>query len=173
MMGRTIMVGLVIWGVALGARAQQETRYYAKCQEVINGHTLVVFHHNAFATIQLREAVCPEEPVAFWKEAKGCTQKLVEKRMCQVIVYEPADENEPAIGEIILPDGRYLSRVLIEMGWAWWNEPEGLLHLYAAKEKQAREKKLGMWGGRHGKPPWARKARLAPKKDADEHPQQP
>ncbi len=83
--------------------------------------------------------------------------------MCQVVVYEESETGE-FLGEVILPDGRYLSRVLIQAGWAWWNEPEGLMKVLAVKEKDARKRKLGMWVRPGAKPPWVENKKTEGKK---------
>jgi endonuclease YncB( thermonuclease family) len=59
-----------------------------------------------------------------------------------------------AVGEVFV-DGSSVSRELVRFGMAWWNRKHADWdHDLKRLEKQARQKKLGIWTARDPVPPW-------------------
>lgn len=58
--------------------------------------------------------------------------------------------------QVLLPDGRDVSAVMIRAGWAWWYRAYAKKELHLARlEHLAKSERLGIWAENSPVPPWA------------------
>jgi micrococcal nuclease len=109
------------------------TDFQAKVIHIAAGDTITVLNDtNEKIKIRLNGIDCPEKSQAYDQDKYGRT-----------------------IGDVILDDGRSLSRELVKAGYAWWYRKYAPNDTVLEKfEAVAREAKEGLWNNPHPIPPW-------------------
>ena len=121
--------------------------------EVLNGH------HTE--RIRLSGIDCPEKGQAYGQKAKHAASELVYGKEVTVQT-RGHDKYTSTLGNVLLPDGMSLNQELVKQGSCWWYRKyapgdtvlEGL-------EKEAREKRKGLWADPQPVPPreWRKRSR--------------
>ncbi len=130
---------------------------------VADGDTITVLVEQRGTKVRLYGVDSPEKKQAFGSRAKQFTSGLVFDRTVRVEVVS-IDRYQRRVGVVIRNDGVNLNEALLENGWAWWYEQYAKKETrYAALEKKAREKRIGLWSDKAPQAPWEfrRHARLA------------
>ncbi len=121
---------------------------------VIDGDTLEVLHNQRPECIRLSGIDCPEKGHAFGKQAKQAASELVFGKEVTLQTHG-RDKYKRNIGELILLDGMNLNQELVKQGWCWWYR-QLCAGRYGARslEKDARERRKGLWADPQPVPPW-------------------
>lgn len=127
--------------------------FEARVVGVADGDTISVLHRGSQIRIRLTGIDCPERGQPFSTRAKQFTSKLVFGRTVTVRPFG-TDRYRRVVADVVLPDGRVLSRELVAAGLAWhytrYSKDEGLARL----EKQARAARVGLWSEERPVAPW-------------------
>ena len=125
-----------------------------KIIKIKDGDTVVVLlDDNTQKTLRLAEVDCPENGQPFGKNAKQFTANQVFRKN---VVYNPVntDRYGRTIAKIYYDNGKYLSAEIIKAGLGWWyfrySDNKDLEYF----EKQARDKKIGLWQDKNAISPW-------------------
>ena len=130
----------------------QAYEFYAKVISVRDGDTIEVSHRRRIKRIRLHGIDCPEINQHSGRHAKRFTSKLALGKKAKIIKKD-IDKYGRIVAEVFL-DNTSLNRELVKNGWAWhyvrYSSDEKLDEL----EKNARQKKLGLWQKENPLPPW-------------------
>lgn len=120
---------------------------------ILDGDTIEVLHNGKAERIRLAGIDCPEKRQPFGQKAKQFTSTLV---FGKHVTVQPVakDRHKRTVGEVILPDGRNLSRELLRAGLAWWYRAYSTNLLLAMLELEAQEAQRGLWSDPNPTPPW-------------------
>lgn len=103
--------------------------------------------------IRLAEIDAPEKKQAFGQRAKDFTSSLVAGRVVSVQVRD-LDRYGRVVGEVFLPDGRSVNRLLVENGFAWWYRQYSRDMSLGELEAKAKAERRGLWRDPNPMPPW-------------------
>lgn len=125
----------------------------ALVERVVDGDTIVIEQGEKVRMIGINtpESVDPRRPVEFYgKEASRYTKELLEgKKVFLQWGTTPKDRYGRWLAWVWLPDGTFVNGKLVAQGYAqvytFKDNPEHAEYLLEL-QKQAREKKLGLWG---------------------------
>lgn len=102
----------------------------------------------------------PETKMAYGKQSQQALKKILDAAGKKVqVVYTERDVHNRIIGKVIA-DGKDVNLEMIKTGNAWYfkryakDVDPNDRKLYAAAEKEARAKKLGLWADPDPVPPW-------------------
>ena len=124
-----------------------------KVIRVLDGDTMEVLVNKEPIRVRLAEIDCPEKKQPFGNAAK----KYVLQNSAHKIVTVKAktkDRYGRTIGEVILPNGDSLNRLLIRDGYAWHYKKYSKDKTLADLENQARNNKVGLWQDKNPTAPW-------------------
>ena len=124
-----------------------------KVVRVTDGDTITVLCDQKMVKIRLNEIDSPERGQPFGKAAKKFTSDLAFGKEVTVQTHGQ-DKYGRTIGNVILPNGNNLNRELVKAGLAWWYRKYSKDESIGELEKEAREKKLGLWADKNPIPPW-------------------
>lgn len=121
---------------------------------VIDGDTIDVLHDERAERIRLKGIDCPEKGQPYGTRAKQATSELVFGKDVTLEALAK-DKYGRTIATVLLPNGTNVNHTLVKDGWCWWYRKyapgdtvlEGL-------EREAREKKIGLWADPQPMPPW-------------------
>lgn len=121
---------------------------------VLDGDTLEVLTGHHTERIRLSGIDCPEKGQAFGQKAKQAASAWVFSKEVTLQTHGK-DKYQRTLADVILPDGTNVNQALVNDGWCWWYRKyapgntvlEGL-------EREARERKRGLWADPHPVPPW-------------------
>jgi micrococcal nuclease len=137
--------------------------YLGHVTRVVDGDTLVVASPSGERTkVRLLGVDSPEKDQDGGTAATQFTRGAAAGQTVQV-EEQYLDRDGRMVAEIVLPDGRLLTRALVAAGHAWW-WPKYAPHDAALEqlEAAARERRLGLWAGNNPVAPWVwRKAQAA------------
>lgn len=123
--------------------------------DIKDGDTLTVLAPDGLeATVRLYGVDAPEMKQAFGPWAKEYVTELAIDRQVQVVP-QTTDRYGRLVAEVILPDGRVLSREMVIAGLAWWYQiyaPDAAI--LGELERTAREGKAGLWCDPNPVAPW-------------------
>lgn len=128
-----------------------------KVVSVPDGDSLVVLGPDfSQERIRLYGVDCPEGRQTGGEEAAGFSRSLALFEEVKVTVIA-RDRYKRSVALVTLPDGRSLNEELIRAGHAWVYDrycglPQCLL--WRKLEKEAREKRAGLWAKERPTPPW-------------------
>jgi len=152
---RTILIAIIclLGSVPYNSLADEQS-FSARVVRVIDGDTLEILRDGDSIIIRLSGIDAPEKNQAFWEEAKERVMELSDQKTV-LVDPETKGKHNRLIANVILPDSRYLSYVLVSDGLAWWYRPfapknETLEYL----ESQAQLDRIGIWSTRDPQPPW-------------------
>ena len=145
---------LCVWLLVLIPQIQAES-LYAKVTGIMDGDTVEILVNKNPIRIRLYGIDCPEASQAFGTVAKKFTSQLVFGKNVRAELFG-YDKYRRRLGDIVLEDGTSLSQQLLKNGLAWWyqkyaSENKALQSL----EKEAKDRKLGLWADKEPIPPWA------------------
>ncbi|MGC4048551.1 MAG: thermonuclease family protein [Paludibaculum sp.] len=143
--------------LAVIALANGET-WTGKVVGVQDGDTITILREGRQARVRLDGVDCPELGQPFGRNARERVSVLAFGKV--VTVRQKAasvgrDRYGRVLGQVSLPDGRNLNRLLVAEGLAWWYRryaPRDAV--LAGLEERAREAGLGLWADADPEPPW-------------------
>jgi micrococcal nuclease len=119
---------------------------------VKDGDTIEVLHSFKAERIRLADIDCPEMGQAFGNRAKQLTWDLVFGK--DVLIKSTGkDRYGRTIGEVFI-DGISLGEELVRNGAAWWYQKYSSNSKLGDLEREARNKKWGLWVERNPMAPW-------------------
>jgi micrococcal nuclease len=83
-----------------------------------DGDSLIIKRGRKRVTVRLQGIDAPEKGQPYAAHAKKAAIRLVKNRNVRVLVKEK-DKFGRTVARVILPDGRNLSHVMVDLGWAW------------------------------------------------------
>ena len=119
----------------------------------MDGDTIRVLHDGKREKVRLARIDCPEYRQPYWRSAKNFTNSLVYGEMVTIKV-KKKDRDGRTVGEVILSDGRNLGEELIKAGLAWHYKRYSKREELDALEKEARDRKRGLWSDPDPISPW-------------------
>ncbi|KAL5799693.1 hypothetical protein ACOSQ3_032784 [Xanthoceras sorbifolium] len=141
------------------ARAQRNyTKADALHQEIVNsGYRVINLQNNEEVLarkyrIRLRGIDAPESSMPYGKEAKAELVKIVQGKCLRVLVYGE-DRYGRCVGDIHC-NGKFVQELMLKKGCAWHYSAYDQRQELAKWEKQAREKRIGLWGSSNPEKPW-------------------
>lgn len=143
--------------LAVIALANGET-WTGKVVGIQDGDTITILRNGRQARVRLDGVDCPELGQPFGRNARERVSALAFGRV--VVVRESSgragrDGYGRVLGQVILPDGRNLNRLLVAEGQAWWYRRYAPRDIgLAGLEERAREARLGLWADEDPQPPW-------------------
>jgi micrococcal nuclease len=121
---------------------------------VMDGDTIEIMHQNKPERIRLHGIDCPEKGQSFGKRANQAASELMFGKSVAVRVHGK-DKYGRTIGDIILPDGTNVNKVLVKDGWCWWYRKYATGDIELARaEAEAKKAKRGLWQDAAPVPPW-------------------
>ena len=130
------------------------SQYTGKVIAIKDGDTVVVIDSlKNQKTLRLAEVDCPESGQPFGKNAKQFTSDQIFGKTVKYYI-TTTDRYNRSIAKIYYDNGKYLSEELIRNGLGWWyykysnNKNLGIL------EKEASNKKIGLFSDPNSIPPW-------------------
>jgi len=140
--------------VLLAGSLSWAAEFTGKVVGVTDGDTVSVMHADKAEEVRLWGIDAPESNQAFGTKAKQAASTLCFGKVVTVTVKD-TDRYGRTVGDVVLPDGKRLSRELILAGMGWW------YNKYAPKdselqraEEEAQKKKRGLWADKAPVPPW-------------------
>ncbi len=118
-------------------------------------------------TVRLWGVDCPELAQPYGRAAKVLTSYLAEDKKVWLRV-RGQDKKGRTLAEVILPDGKNLSEELLKAGVAWHYRAYVKSSALAKLEKEARQKKRGLWSLAAPVAPWVFRHRPKPSKPASQ-----
>ena len=138
--------------------------FVGKCVSVHDGDTLGVMHNGKEEKIRVWGIDCPELHQDFGSRAKQFTSDQVFGKIVTIEV-KSHDRYGRTVGRVKV-DGKDLSLELAKSGMAWYYRKYSNDQQLASAEKDARDKKIGLWSAPNPLPPWDfRKNRIAVRKN--------
>lgn len=127
--------------------------FSGKVTNVDDGDTLVILHEGQKELVRLHGVDAPEKTQAFGRKAKQFTKEAALGK--EVLVAEHGkDDRGRIIGDVTLPDGTNLNRLLVQQGLAWWYWKHSQDKSIRDLEDEAKAEKRGLWRDRIPIPPW-------------------
>ena len=130
------------------------SQYTGKVIAIKDGDTVVVIDSlKNQKTLRLAEVDCPESGQPFGKNAKQFTSDQIFGKTVKYYI-TTTDRYNRSIAKVYYDNGKYLSEELIRNGLGWWyykysdNKNLGIL------EKEASNKKIGLFSDPNSIPPW-------------------
>ena len=120
---------------------------------VLDGDTIDVLHDGKVERIRLNGIDAPEQDQNHGQQAKQFAEELTRSREVTVETKE-LDRYGRTVGDVLLPDGRYLNKELVRAGLAWWYCKYSSDQILKGLEQDARGNKRGLWSDRIPIPPW-------------------
>ncbi|HEY1603523.1 MAG TPA: thermonuclease family protein, partial [Pirellulales bacterium] len=158
------LIALLILLLPVPAVAEEFT---GKVVAITDGDTIKVLRDREEIKIRLEGIDCPESHQAFGNKAKQATSDLAFGEIVTVQA-KGKDRYGRVLADIILPDGKNLSRELVRSGFAWWYRKYSKDETLGKLEAEARDAKRGLWADPNPIPPWDWRhgQRMAPATDA-------
>ena len=130
------------------------SQYSVKVIGIKDGDTIVVLDSlKTQKTLRLAEVDCPESGQSFGKNAKQFTSNEV---FGKIIKYYPTntDRYGRTIAKVYYDNGKYLSEEIIRNGLGWWYYKYSNNKNLGTLEKEASNKKIGLFSDPNSIPPW-------------------
>lgn len=124
-----------------------------KVVKVVDGDTIDVLQDRLTVRIRLNGIDAPESGQAYGKKAKQFVLELAAQKVVKVEVFEK-DRYGRSVGDVILPDGRYLNREIVRAGYAWWFRKYSKGQSLGRLEEEARLARRGLWQDKNPMAPW-------------------
>jgi len=128
--------------------------FTGKVVRVLDGDTIEVLVDKKPVRVRLAEIDCPEKDQPFGQVAKKYVLKIAAQEIVTV-ESKTKDRYGRTIGEVFLPNGDSLNRLLIREGYAWHYKKYSKDESLAELENQARKNKAGLWQDNNPIPPWS------------------
>ena len=147
----------------LFVRGASADEFVGKIVAVADGDVVLIQHLDNTEVVRLAGIDSPDRGQPFWRQAKEFTASLVIGEEVKVRV-ESRDRFGRNVGDVILPDGRSLNRVLVHAGFAWWYRSELDDKILGELEEEAQLNKRGLWANPKPVPPWEFRKLHTPKR---------
>jgi endonuclease YncB( thermonuclease family) len=131
----------------------QGNEFQAKVTTVEDGDTFEVVANEKKYVVRLQSIDCPEDGQAFSAKAKQFVDALCRNKIVTVR-NNTIDPRGRIIAEVILPDGRSVSKELLKAGYAWHFKRYSQDKELAALEEEAKKQKKGLWIEENPIAPW-------------------
>jgi len=124
---------------------------YRKCTRVVDGDTIVLDGNERVRLIGVDtpETVRPNTPVEYFgKEASAFTKRMVEGKQVRLEYdWQRKDKYGRTLAYVYLSDGTFLNAEIVKKGYghAFTKYPFKYLKDFRKYERDAREKKRGLW----------------------------
>lgn len=141
-----IFFGFFSWQV-------QATSFTGKLVRVLDGDTVEVLQDGKAERVRLAQIDCPEKGQPFGQAAKQYVLDLSALKIVTVEV-KTIDRYGRTVGEVFLPNGENLNKLIVEAGYAWQYKIYSKDPAYADLEAKARNLRLGLWQDKSPIPPW-------------------
>jgi endonuclease YncB( thermonuclease family) len=129
--------------------------YSARVVGISDGDTITVLTADKTQhRIRLWGIDAPETGQEFGSRAKQVASELAFGKQ---VTIRPRDTDRygRTVAEVILPEGRSMSREMVRRGLAWWYRAYAPHDAeLAGLEAEAREARIGLWSRPHPVPPW-------------------
>lgn len=136
-----------------------------KVASVTDGDTLVI-ECDRKTTIRLDGVDAPELAQPCGPESQFFVSSIT-SNIDIVFVAAGKDKDGVPLGNIILPDGKILNQEVVKAGYAWYYPEYSKNKTLSNLEKEAREKKSGLWIDAAPEAPWDFRSRSFPKTIAE------
>ena len=144
---------LIILFTLLVASSSYAATLTGKVVRVLDGDTIEVLVNKEPIRIRLADIDCPEKKQPFGNAAK---KYVLDVAAHEIVTVEARNKDRygRTIGEVILPNGDSLNRLLISHGYAWHYKKYSKDPVLAELENQARKDKVGLWQDKKPIAPW-------------------
>jgi len=146
-----LLILLIFFGLFSGQ--VQATSFAGKLVRVLDGDTVEVLQDGKAERVRLAQIDCPEKGQPFGQAAKQYVLDLSALKIVTVEV-KTTDRYGRTVGEVFLPNGENLNKLIVEAGYAWQYKRYSKDPAYAELEAQARNLRLGLWQDKSPIPPW-------------------
>jgi endonuclease YncB( thermonuclease family) len=150
------VVGLLLAAIGGLVYHQSESgsgAFSGRVTTVSDGDTIGVMDGPREARVRLFGVDCPEKSQPHGMEAKQFTSSRCFGKEVRVKVIDK-DRYGRIVGEVTLPDGSSLNRLLVEEGYAWWYRHYSKDRSLGELEAKARKERRGLWADKDPEPPW-------------------
>ena len=147
------ILSLIILFTLLITTSSFAASFTGKVVRVLDGDTIEVLVNKEPIRIRLADIDCPEKKQSFGNAAKKYVLEIAAHEIVTVDA-RSKDRYGRTIGEVILPNGESLNRLLISHGYAWHYKKYSKNASLAELEKQARGDKVGLWQDKNPIAPW-------------------
>lgn len=156
-MGRVILLSLLLASPGLAGE------FSGSVVGVLDGDTIEIVHAHQTERIRLSGIDCPEKGQAYGQRAKQATSTRAFGKDVTLQTFGK-DRYGRTVADVILPDGNNLNQQLVKEGMCWWYRKYAPGNTVLEElEKDAREKRKGLWSDAQPIPPWEwRKAKRPP-----------
>lgn len=127
--------------------------FTGKVIRVLDGDTIEVLVNKEPIRVRLADIDCPEKKQPFGQVAKKYVLEIAAHEIVTVNARNK-DRYGRTIGEVILPNGDSLNRLLIRDGYAWHYKKYSKDVSMADLENQARRDRVGLWQDKNPVAPW-------------------
>lgn len=149
-MFRTLTIVFLVLAINTSSLAATLT---GKIIRVLDGDTIEVLDNKIPIRVRLADIDCPEKKQPFGNAAKKFVLDAAAHKIVTVNTRNK-DRYGRTIGEVILPNGDSLNRLLISHGYAWHYKKYSKDPSLAKLENQARRSKVGLWNDKNPIAPW-------------------
>jgi micrococcal nuclease len=151
--GRRIFIGgLVMAGLLASSAAKAQAVAEAEVVAVSDGDTAHVMLEGRKTRVRLAEVDAPEHGQPFGQRSEQSLRELVWKKTVRLSWREVDRHGRPIVR--ITVDGVDVSEEQVRRGMAWvyrrYSRDAALLSI----EREARERRRGLWADPHAVPPW-------------------
>ena len=150
---QTIFYFIIVFFISGISYAQAPIQ--GKVVGIADGDTITVLQDNQQFKIRLYGIDTPEKSQDFGQKAKQFTSDMVFKQHVKVVSYD-IDRYGRTVGTVYTGQ-KCLNEELVKNGFAWVYKKycaESFCNQWAQLEREAREKKLGLWIYDNPIPPW-------------------
>ncbi|MEO5345624.1 MAG: thermonuclease family protein [Magnetococcus sp. YQC-9] len=121
--------------------------------QVTDGDTLVVEHNGQKEKLRVAEIDAPEHGQPFFEEAKAYATRLLDKQMVWIHEKE-RDRYGRMVGWVSRKGLEDFGAEMVRSGLAWRHIHYSKSASLARLEKEARQRKVGLWSQPDPTPPW-------------------
>lgn len=116
-----------------------------KAIAVMSGDTLKVLWTGGIEMVRLADIDTPKAGEPQGQEAKWFTEDHT-IALTVIVTIKGVDQFGRSVGEVFLEDGRSLNQELVKNGLARWRKKYLDGAIFERLEREAKEKKVGLWG---------------------------
>jgi micrococcal nuclease len=121
---------------------------------ILDGSTIEVVRGGKTQRVRLNGIACPKGGQPYSEQAKQATSDLGFSMDVTLQIYGK-DKHGRVMADVLLPDDRNISHLLVQQGWCWWDRKQNPDNAQLeALEKEARDSQRGLWADPDPVPPW-------------------
>lgn len=137
----------------LGSGQLLAASFSGKLVKAIDGDVIEVEVDGRVEAVRLAQIYAPLEDQPYGVSARNFVSKVAASKRVAVR-FDARDHYGRVVGEVFLPDGTNLNKLLVGSGYAWRYTGFSDDPAYAELQAKARAKGLGLWGVDNPVPPW-------------------